>query len=284
VIAFTVLLSVLAHGLTADPLAHRYGPRLATTADGPDDTGMQQLPARRLIRRAPLPSRAPPSDSMRRRSSACTADCADDTRSCNACASCSISDVPFGLAELPSSRYGRAARSPTGRFSLVTSKITLPGPTRSVRHLVAVAARSLPTVRSLAGIAGVRMPVPPAGTRSSCGCQEPPRDISRATAGTCPALRVVPACQWFDLDATALRAGDGQVGVDDEDPTSDGYCGSSETVQARSPGRPSATTTPTREDQLWPLEPGKAQVRLGRWGGWGSNPRPADYESAALTS
>ena len=22
---------------------------------------------------------------------------------------------------------------------------------------------------------------------------------------------------------------------------------------------------------------------LGRWGGWGSNPRPADYESAALT-
>ena len=28
VIAFTVLLSVLAHGLTADPLARRYGPRL----------------------------------------------------------------------------------------------------------------------------------------------------------------------------------------------------------------------------------------------------------------
>ncbi len=52
VIAFTILLSVLAHGLTADPLAHRYGPRLASTADGPDEAGMQQLPARRLIRRA----------------------------------------------------------------------------------------------------------------------------------------------------------------------------------------------------------------------------------------
>ena len=31
VIAFTVLLSVLAHGLTADPLARRYGPRLTST-------------------------------------------------------------------------------------------------------------------------------------------------------------------------------------------------------------------------------------------------------------
>jgi hypothetical protein len=61
VIAFTVLLSVIAHGLTADPLAHHYGPRLAITADGPDDAGMQQLPARRLIRRASSPSNAPPS-------------------------------------------------------------------------------------------------------------------------------------------------------------------------------------------------------------------------------
>jgi hypothetical protein len=24
-------------------------------------------------------------------------------------------------------------------------------------------------------------------------------------------------------------------------------------------------------------------AELGKWGGWGSNPRPADYESAALT-
>jgi NhaP-type Na+/H+ or K+/H+ antiporter len=52
VIVFTVLLSVLAHGLTADPLAHRYGPRLAITAGGPDDPGILQMPERRLIRRA----------------------------------------------------------------------------------------------------------------------------------------------------------------------------------------------------------------------------------------
>jgi NhaP-type Na+/H+ or K+/H+ antiporter len=52
VIAFTVLLSVVAHGLTADPLAHRYGPRLAITADGPEDPAIPQMPARRLIRRA----------------------------------------------------------------------------------------------------------------------------------------------------------------------------------------------------------------------------------------
>jgi sodium/hydrogen antiporter len=52
VIAFTILLSVVAHGLTANPLAHRYGPRLATTTGGSDDIGMEQPPARRLIRRA----------------------------------------------------------------------------------------------------------------------------------------------------------------------------------------------------------------------------------------
>ena len=52
VITFTVLLSVVAHGLTADPLAHRYGPRLAITAGGPDDPGIPQMPERRLIRRA----------------------------------------------------------------------------------------------------------------------------------------------------------------------------------------------------------------------------------------
>ena len=52
VIALTVLLSVVAHGLTADPLARRYGPRLAIAADGPDDPGTPQMPARRLIRRA----------------------------------------------------------------------------------------------------------------------------------------------------------------------------------------------------------------------------------------
>ena len=48
VIALTVLLSVVAHGLTADPLAHRYGPRLAI---GPDELPISQVPERRLIRR-----------------------------------------------------------------------------------------------------------------------------------------------------------------------------------------------------------------------------------------
>ena len=52
VIAFTVLLSVVAHGLTANPLARRYGPRLAVTPGRPDDAGVPPLPARRLVRRA----------------------------------------------------------------------------------------------------------------------------------------------------------------------------------------------------------------------------------------
>ena len=50
VIALTVLLSVVAHGLTADPLAHRYGPRLAI---GPDEPPISEVPERRLIRRVP---------------------------------------------------------------------------------------------------------------------------------------------------------------------------------------------------------------------------------------
>jgi NhaP-type Na+/H+ or K+/H+ antiporter len=53
VIAFTVLLSVVAHGLSANPLARRYGPRLAVTPGRSDDAEAQPLPARRLIRRAP---------------------------------------------------------------------------------------------------------------------------------------------------------------------------------------------------------------------------------------
>jgi len=52
VIAFTVLLSVVAHGVTADPLARRYGPRLGPAAGGTDDAGIPQPPERRLIRRA----------------------------------------------------------------------------------------------------------------------------------------------------------------------------------------------------------------------------------------
>jgi NhaP-type Na+/H+ or K+/H+ antiporter len=52
VIAVTVLLSVIAHGMSADPLAHRYGPRLARAGRGTDDAGISELPERRLIRRA----------------------------------------------------------------------------------------------------------------------------------------------------------------------------------------------------------------------------------------
>jgi NhaP-type Na+/H+ or K+/H+ antiporter len=51
VIAFTVLLSVIVHGVTAGPLARRYGPRLAPAAGGADG-GIAPLPERRLIRRA----------------------------------------------------------------------------------------------------------------------------------------------------------------------------------------------------------------------------------------
>ena len=52
VIAFTVALSVVAHGLTAGPLAQHYGPRLAVTPGGPDEAGEQSLPTRRLTRRS----------------------------------------------------------------------------------------------------------------------------------------------------------------------------------------------------------------------------------------
>jgi NhaP-type Na+/H+ or K+/H+ antiporter len=52
VIAVTVLLSVIMHGVSADPLARRYGPRLARAGRGTDDAGIPELPERRLIRRA----------------------------------------------------------------------------------------------------------------------------------------------------------------------------------------------------------------------------------------
>jgi NhaP-type Na+/H+ or K+/H+ antiporter len=52
VIGFTVLLSVIVHGGTADPLARRYGPRIALAAGGADGAGLSRLPERRLIRRA----------------------------------------------------------------------------------------------------------------------------------------------------------------------------------------------------------------------------------------
>ena len=52
VIAFTVLVSVLAHGATADPLARRYGPALAKATTPATGSEMPPLPERRLIRRA----------------------------------------------------------------------------------------------------------------------------------------------------------------------------------------------------------------------------------------
>jgi NhaP-type Na+/H+ or K+/H+ antiporter len=52
VISFTVLLSVVAHGLTADPLARRYGPSIARAMTPGEDQGIPPLPERRLIRRA----------------------------------------------------------------------------------------------------------------------------------------------------------------------------------------------------------------------------------------
>jgi len=52
VIAVTVLLSVIVHGASADPLARRYGPSLAAAPGGADDAALPQLPERRLIRRA----------------------------------------------------------------------------------------------------------------------------------------------------------------------------------------------------------------------------------------
>jgi NhaP-type Na+/H+ or K+/H+ antiporter len=53
VITVTVLLSVAAHGVTADPLARRFGPRLAPAADSAEQAGLADVPERRLIRRVP---------------------------------------------------------------------------------------------------------------------------------------------------------------------------------------------------------------------------------------
>ncbi len=51
VITFTVLLSVLAHGATADPLATAYAKLLTHPAGGGADAGLPDVPDRRLIRR-----------------------------------------------------------------------------------------------------------------------------------------------------------------------------------------------------------------------------------------
>ena len=56
-ITFTVLLSVLAHGLSADPLAKRYGPRLTPPPGAAGPAGLAEVPERRLTRRTPAASR-----------------------------------------------------------------------------------------------------------------------------------------------------------------------------------------------------------------------------------
>ncbi len=53
VISLTVLLSVIAHGATAEPLAGRYAAMLARAVPGPAHDRRPELPARRLIRHAP---------------------------------------------------------------------------------------------------------------------------------------------------------------------------------------------------------------------------------------
>ena len=52
IIGFTVLLSVVAHGVTADPLARRYGPSMTRGLAPGEDPGIPPPPPRRLIRRA----------------------------------------------------------------------------------------------------------------------------------------------------------------------------------------------------------------------------------------
>ncbi len=58
VITATVLLSVIAHGATAEPLARRYGAASARAATRGDPDSLPELPTRRLIRRAPAPGDA----------------------------------------------------------------------------------------------------------------------------------------------------------------------------------------------------------------------------------
>src|SRR5690348_10109926 len=52
IIGFTVLLSVVAHGVTADPLARRYGPSISQALAPVEEPGIPLPPERRLIRRA----------------------------------------------------------------------------------------------------------------------------------------------------------------------------------------------------------------------------------------
>ena len=65
VITVTVL-SVVAHGATADPLARRFGPRIAPAAAGADQADLPDVPERRLIRRAPAAASGTGADPARR--------------------------------------------------------------------------------------------------------------------------------------------------------------------------------------------------------------------------
>jgi sodium/hydrogen antiporter len=56
---------VVAHGLTADPLARRFGPRLAPAANEAEHAGMPDVPERRLIRRTPTAASGPGADPAR---------------------------------------------------------------------------------------------------------------------------------------------------------------------------------------------------------------------------
>jgi NhaP-type Na+/H+ or K+/H+ antiporter len=59
VIAVTVLLSVITHGASAEPLARRYGPKLAPAPRGGGQVVTPEMPTRRLIRRARTPGTDP---------------------------------------------------------------------------------------------------------------------------------------------------------------------------------------------------------------------------------
>jgi sodium/hydrogen antiporter len=52
VISFTVLLSVVAHGVSAEPLARRSAAALSRSAGGQDQAGWPEVPTRKLIRHA----------------------------------------------------------------------------------------------------------------------------------------------------------------------------------------------------------------------------------------
>jgi NhaP-type Na+/H+ or K+/H+ antiporter len=65
VIGMTVLLSVLAHGLSAKPLATRYGAAVAELTP-PTDAGLTQPPVRGLLQRHPEPAPTPPPEGAAR--------------------------------------------------------------------------------------------------------------------------------------------------------------------------------------------------------------------------